>query len=121
MKAEAKLVTLFDLERMKGLAAQATPGAWRTCGMDGDWVHTADETPIAWVTHSNDGQHKHDAAFIASSRTFVPAAISTIRRLVDALTPLVLNEIDCDIAAGVMHRPCIDKAHALLRELRGED
>ncbi len=76
-----------DLDAIEALANAATEGPWSTRALgrllrfgrknDGPWDEADEDEPEDGATLP----HDDDAAFIAASRTFVPAAIAELREL----------------------------------------
>ncbi len=90
-----------ELDRLDALAQAATPGPWQvrkhpgefdmvrqaewtTCGDPGHW-----DCAVTQTVHDVSVSHSHlssdramrDAAFIAASRTAIPALVAEVRRL----------------------------------------
>ncbi len=82
--------TEADLARWEALAAKATPGPWRVghpWSAEEYWHYLCSEASKAYIIGPYDvdeggiASTPDDAAFLAASRTAVPALVAEVRRL----------------------------------------
>lgn len=77
-------MTNEELDALQGLCDGATAGEWHTVEVGDNktpWVVDSHERCVAGGTPGGIGPRANDAAFIAASRTAVPALIAEVRRL----------------------------------------
>jgi hypothetical protein len=88
------VTTLTQIEEKLKIAEAATPGEWFTSGESYEARHgreyeVSTEGGLGiWIAHC---QNRHDAAFIAESRTGYPAALRALRIAVRVLERIADN------------------------------
>lgn len=117
--------TEADLARWEALADQATPGPWRVghpWSAEEYWHYLCSEASKAYIIGPYDvdeggiASTPDDAAFLAASRTAVPALVDEVRRLRGVLTRIA----DGDGYGSATECWCWDIAADALR-LEGPD
>ena len=118
--------TEADLARWEALADQATPGPWTARHRDSSnptQDPARDGEHLGWhldpLAVPDRGQivRGADAAFLAESRTAVPALVAEVRRLRDVLTRIA----DGDGYGSATECWCWDIAADRIRELEAEN
>jgi hypothetical protein len=104
-------IVLQQIDAALALAEKATPGPWRH-HKTGYAIHGFDEGFICKTEYADKDAAKHrqeNAAFIAASRTLLPASLRCLKTAIGSLKAIYIaanNEADSEFALKILANIC---------------